>query len=112
MNTVDTITNSVNTHINDLLRNTVLPIIITYINENYEDMDLSVQELEDVLLLNNIKYQTNKKNVEFFCGNQKKQCNWKYKRGKDKDYFCQKNALVGSDYCFTCSKRPALIKKP
>lgn len=110
MNILDTITNNTNLHINELLSTIVLPQIIVYCNEKYK-LDLTIQELENVLLLNQAKYEPiiNKKRKKHVLNKEGRHCSWEFKRGDLKGTHCTKTAIENSKYCSSCSKRDVIV---
>jgi hypothetical protein len=106
MNVLDSITNETNFFVNDLLKNTIFPNIITFINNKY-DVSVTLKELEDEFLLHQVK---NKKVISYYGQEAYETCIWEYKRGPEKGQLCGKIAVSGKKYCTTCLKRPGLSK--
>lgn len=86
------------TFINELIKNYVLPTIITHVNEKY-NINITLEELFNLLELTNLKSKYKPKL------NLQKQCIWKFKKGELEEYFCGKPTVEGSDYCVSCNKR-------
>lgn len=93
-------------YINDMIKSVLLPMIVDYANQ--QEGDITVQDLEELLQLNNtnyIPYQSLKKNVNHYEADYNKKCVWEYKRGKSKGHLCGKPTIKNSNYCSTCIKR-------
>lgn len=114
MNILDTITNNTNVHISELLSTIVLPQLAAYVNEKFnadEEMQVTVPEFENVLLLNQAKFEpvNNKKRKKHVLNKEGRQCAWEFKRGGLKGTNCTKIAIEGSEYCPNCSKREVIV---
>lgn len=111
MNILDTMANNMNGQINEMLKTIVLPQIVSYVNTQYE-MNITVQELEGVLLLHQVNYlpTVTKKRKKHILNKEGKSCQWEFKRGDTKNTFCHKVAIEGSDYCAACSKRKVVVQ--
>lgn len=102
--------NTIN-YINELIKNVILPIVVDYVND-HDKQDITVNELEEVLQLNNSKYshyQVNKKGSSESDYNKK--CIWEYKKGKNKGELCGKPTIKNTNYCSTCIKRSVITPK-
>jgi hypothetical protein len=110
---MEAITQNTVQYINDLVKNIVIPPLVDYINEQYQQ-SLTYKELEEVLQLNKTKfvnYQP-KKSIQSNGSNYNKKCIWEYKRGKYKGDLCGKPTVDDSEYCSTCIKRSSFTAKP
>jgi hypothetical protein len=99
-------------YVNDLVKSVLLPVIVDYVNQ--QDGDITIQDLEEVLQLNNtnyIPYQSLKKNSIHYESDYNKKCIWEYKRGKSKGNLCGKPTIKNSNYCSTCIKRFVTTQK-
>ena len=85
---------------NEIVINNLLPIIIDYINKQYQ-LEITSKELEGVL--ENTKWLS--------TPTYSKTCLWEYKRGKRKYEPCGKPTVNKTNYCSVCIKRSALKPK-
>jgi hypothetical protein len=104
-------TTLVNGQTNEMIKMNVLPQIVNYINKQHK-LAITVQELEDVLLLRQVNYTptVTKKRKKHILNKEGKSCQWEFKRGDTKNTFCGKVAIEGSDYCAACSKRKVVVQ--
>jgi hypothetical protein len=107
---METLTSNTIGFVNALVKEIVLPIVVDYVGQHDNPRAITRQELEEVLQLNNSKYNLTKKSAAVETDYNKK-CIWIFKRGDHIGDYCGKPVVSGKNYCSSCIKRSVFTPK-